>query len=91
MTVRWTDLALDDLDDLHTFVSQDGKSLADQCVERIGTAANHLATSPYMGRKGRVAGTRELIVPPWVIVYRLRQIVEILAVIHSAQRWPDEF
>jgi plasmid stabilization system protein ParE len=45
-----------------------------------------------MGRSGRVAATRELVVPPFVIAHRLRRgTVEILAIVHGARRWPDSF
>ena len=45
-----------------------------------------------MGRTGRVAGTRELVIAPYVIAYRSRKsVIEILAIIHGARRWPDSF
>lgn len=40
-----------------------------------------LATMPHRGRPGRIAGTRELILVPFIIVYRVRQeTVEILRI-----------
>ena len=47
-----------------------------------------------MGRPGRIAGTRELVVPgtPYLIAYAvLEEQVVVLAVLHGAQRWPDRF
>ena len=45
---------------------------------------------PEMGRSGRVTATRELVLPPFMIAYRLRRgTLEILAIIHGARRWPD--
>jgi toxin ParE1/3/4 len=47
-----------------------------------------------MGRRGRVAGTRELIVSdtPYIIPYRVRaNAVEILRVFHAAGKWPNRF
>jgi toxin ParE1/3/4 len=41
-----------------------------------------------------VAGTRELPVSgtPFTVAYRVaRREVEILAVLHAARKWPDEF
>jgi toxin ParE1/3/4 len=45
------------------------------------------------GRPGRKRGTRELVISrtPLVVVYRIRpkmQRIEILRVLHGAQRWP---
>ena len=46
------------------------------------------------GREGRVARTRELVIrgTPFVVAYRVeRNEVSILAVMHAARKWPDEF
>jgi len=54
-------------------------------------ATTHLHHGP-LGRPGRVSGTRELVVPgtPYVIPYRLQgQRIEIIAVFHGRQRWPQ--
>lgn len=59
--------------------------------DAIDAAVVHLALHPYSARRGRVAGTRELVVPrtPYLIVYRIEQkAVVILRVLHGAQDWP---
>ena len=41
-----------------------------------------------MGRLGERPGTRELVAPPYVIVYRVKDdVVEILHMWHGAQDW----
>jgi len=60
---------------------------------RIRAVVQRLATTPALGRPGRVAGTRELVVPgtPYIVPYRITgDIVQIITVLHSAQRWPDQ-
>jgi toxin ParE1/3/4 len=48
-----------------------------------------LETFPNRGRPGRIAGTRELVFPPYIIVYRtVAQIVEVLRIYPGAQDWP---
>jgi toxin ParE1/3/4 len=52
-----------------------------------------LGDFPGSGKSGRMEGTRELALPPlpYVIVYRVLERadgVEIINVIHGAQRWP---
>ena len=52
-----------------------------------------LSEYPKIGRRGRAAGTRELVIArtPFIVVYRVRQKperVEIIRVLHGAQKWP---
>jgi toxin ParE1/3/4 len=60
---------------------------------RLGDAIEHTAERlpdhPYIHRPGRVAGTREAIVHPnYLIVYRVTDVIEILAVLHARQQYP---
>jgi toxin ParE1/3/4 len=62
-------------------------------AQTIYDRAAALETDPYLGRRGRVEGTRELPLPPlpFIIVYRVLEqadAIEIVNVIHGAQRWP---
>jgi toxin ParE1/3/4 len=48
---------------------------------------------PESGRIGRIAGTRELVIPrtPYIAAYVvLDDKVRILRVLHGAQIWPEE-
>ena len=52
-----------------------------------------LADQPSMGRPGRIAGTRELVVTrfPYILPYRVRgSTIEILRVFHTARKWPQQ-
>jgi plasmid stabilization system protein ParE len=46
-----------------------------------------------MGRRGRASDTRELVFAdlPYIVVYRVTNQVEILAVVHTARDWPEAF
>ena len=62
--------------------------------QRIFEAVDSLILYPLLGRAGRVVGTRELVISrtPYIAVYRVRgQVVEVLAVQHTARVWPDRF
>jgi toxin ParE1/3/4 len=57
----------------------------------LHAAVSRLADHPAMGRPGRVARTRELVVlgTPYIVVYRTEApAVVVLRVLHGAQRWP---
>jgi plasmid stabilization system protein ParE len=53
-----------------------------------------LIRHPFAGPEGRVKGTRELVVArtPYIVAYRIHEAeIQILAVLHGAQRWPSAF
>lgn len=55
---------------------------------RIWTATQRLKRFPASGRPGRIPQTRELVVAPYILPYRIKDdVVEILDVFHSAQKW----
>jgi addiction module RelE/StbE family toxin len=92
MMVRWTPTAARDLQSLHAYILEENQEAAAATVEKILNAIEALERFPEMGRKGRVAGTRELVVSPYLIMYRVRKTaVELLAILHGARRWPDSF
>jgi plasmid stabilization system protein ParE len=62
--------------------------------ERIETIAAELVAAPYIGRPGRIPGTRELIImnTPYILPYQIRSnCIEILRVYHGARRWAKRF
>lgn len=91
MRVKWLRKALENIDDEASYLQKDSQFVAAQFVTRIFSAAQQLARFPAMGRPGRVAGTRELVVPGtrYIVPYRVRNhAVEILRVFHSSRKWP---
>lgn len=92
MRVVWLRTALRNLDETAAYIARDNPGAASRIVERLRQAAERLARYPNSGRPGRVAGTRELIVPglSLILPYRvLRRRIEILRVLHAARRWPE--
>ena len=94
MKIRWTRQALADLDAALDWIAEDNPAAAGEVAGLLEGAVSHLAAHPEIGRSGRVSGTRELIVPrtPYIVVYRVAAThVDILAVLHTARKWPDGF
>lgn len=92
MIIRWTPTALRDLESLHEYVAEDSLPAAAATVERILSGIEALSRHPDMGRKGRVPGTRELMITPYIMAYKTKgTALEAVAIIHAARRWPDCF
>jgi addiction module RelE/StbE family toxin len=82
------------LEDIRERIAADNPAAAVRMIERIRAAVERLAAFPAIGRPGRVAATREFVIPgtPYIIPYRVKgDVVQIITVLHSAQRWPDRF
>ena len=77
------------LEGIRERIAAENPIAASRMIERIRAAVLRLAASPALGRPGRVAGTRELVIPrtPYIVPYRVK--VEIITILHGAQRWPD--
>ena len=93
MRIFWSPRSIRHLKALHYYIAQDNLTAADGVARRILDSVELLEGHPRIGRPGRVAGTRELAVPgtPYVIPYRVRgERLELIAVFHGRQRWPDK-
>jgi toxin ParE1/3/4 len=91
--VRWLRRALANLETEAEYIAADNPAAARRVVLRILRAVDLLKKNPAMGRAGRVAGTRELVVAgtQYLVPYRVRgEAVEILRVFHAARKWPEK-
>jgi len=91
LNLIWTDNAITNLEAAWNYLATDFPARADSQLDRILDAAEKLATFPELGRRGRIPGTRELVIPatPFLIAYRVyRAEIQILAVLHGSRRWP---
>lgn len=92
-SVVWTRRALKRLEQIGVYISEDSPQAASRVVARISSATAALTDYPEMGRAGRVKGTRELPLTelPYIVAYRVKaRHIEILTIIHTAQKWPDD-
>jgi toxin ParE1/3/4 len=95
MRLRWSEPALQDLEDIFLYLAPRNREAAGRVIERIiALASDILVASPHAGRPGRVAGTRELVITgtPYVLAYSVAgERIDVLAVIHAARNWPPAF
>jgi len=94
MQIIWEEDALRDLRHIRRQIAKDNPTAARQMAKRIQEAVRLLADHPEIGRTGRVADTRELVVAdtPYIAAYQaVGDAVLILRVLHGAQQWPEQF
>ena len=91
MKIRLTKSAENDLDSIESYIRQDNPQAAVKAVIHVLDSIDGLAAFPNVGRPGRLSGTRELVVSttPFIAVYRVqRNVIWVLRILHSAQKWP---
>jgi addiction module RelE/StbE family toxin len=89
----WAQHALADRDAIFEHLESDSPRAAVKVDDQIVAALRRLLEFPESGRPGRVAGTRELVVPhtPFIAAYVVTaDRVRILRILHGAQVWPDD-
>lgn len=94
MRVKWTIKAIGNLEEVFEYLAVDNPQAASDVAQRIWDAAQLLSRQPGMGRPGKVAGTRELVISglPYVLPYvETKGVVITLRVLHASMKWPLTF
>ena len=92
MEISWRQRALEDLETARQYIAAANPRAARRVLEMVLAAVSRLPETPDIGRSGRVAGTRELVIArtPYIVAYTvLGDTVVILDVLHGAQEWPE--
>lgn len=90
LPVLWQPSAEASLDDVTDYVISWNPLAALELEKQITAAAQSLGQLPYIGRSGRVAGTRELLAHPnyWIIYRVTISAVEIVDILHTRREYP---
>lgn len=90
MELFWTPEAAQDRDEIYDYIEADNPAAALALDELFSEKSSRLVDHPSLGRHGRVAGTRELVVHRnYILVYDLvGDLVRVLRVLHAARQWP---
>lgn len=92
--VRWTKEAADDLQAIYDFIERDSPQYAFIIVEDILSAIDGLERFPLLGRmvpERQRKDLRELIKPPYRIVYRVSEVIHILTIFRASRLFPSSF
>ena len=92
MKIVWSRRAIRHLVAVRDYIAQNNPEAAAEIAAKILETVGQLSRHPAIGRPGHLAGTRELLVTgtPYIIPYRVRgERIELIAVFHGRQRWPD--
>ncbi len=91
MIIRWTLTGTKTRFAQLQYISEQNPKAADDLDLELISQVRLLAEHPLIGRVGRLPGTRALVIArtPYIAIYRVKQKeVEILRILHHAQRWP---
>ena len=90
MRLAWTRQANNDRKSIREYIAQDNPAAALALDELFPEKAALLVAHPNLGRPGRIAGTRELVVHRnYVMIYDMEgDVVRVLRVLHAARQWP---
>jgi toxin ParE1/3/4 len=92
--VRWAETAVGDLANIRDYIRQDSPVYAQLVISGLYAAVDQLSEFPDSGRvvpERNDPQLRELIKPPYRIVYDYRErAVEVLTVFHAARMFPAE-
>ena len=89
MTIRWSARARRHLEALYDFIAADSPNNAARMVDRIVARLSQIETFPESGRavpEIEFPLYRELIEPPYRIIYRIgRSAIFLVAIVHSSR------
>lgn len=84
MTYKLSRRADTDLLDIEEYISQDNPAAAEEVLGRIYAGIEQLVQFPRSARPGLVEGTRELVITPYRITYKIDgDLIYIVSVIHG--------
>lgn len=91
MRIRWTPPAAADMQKISDYLQEHHPQYRHPTMRKIYEKIRALKDAPYLGRPGRVGGTREMLFSPlpYIAVYHVHEkSVEIWRVYHTAQNRP---
>ena len=93
MRARWLAAARTDVREIARWIARARSVAAKEVARRIRDTAQTPGQNPGLSRAGAVLDTRERVIPglPYIIIYRVRDVVEIVWVVDARRDWPANF
>ena len=89
LPVKWRPQALTALAEIINYIEQYNVVAASKLHHTIVAATEDLSLMPYRFRQGRLPATREMVVHPnYVVIYQIKECVEVIDVLHTSQQYP---
>ncbi len=92
MLLTWTEAAIRDRFTIYEYIELDNPVAALEMDELILYSVNRLQLNPYLGKEGRVLGTRELVLHQnYLLIYEFHESdgeIIIMAILHARRQWP---
>ena len=88
MKIVWTEPARQDLRKIFEYIAEENPRAARALLAEIKERVTVLKNNPQLGRKGRIEGTRELVLTGthYLLPYRVKnQQIQILSVFHTSR------
>jgi toxin ParE1/3/4 len=90
--VEWLHEARRNRESQLAYIAERNEAAAVRLGDAIAAAVARLSNFPEIAPRGRVEGTRELLIAgtPYIAIYRIEiSKVVILRLLHDSQRWPQ--
>ena len=88
--IKWTNYALEELDDIANYISKDSPKYAQILVKQIYEMVSHLKQFPKIGRRVPEYGDselREILYKTYRIIYLVKkEHLEIISIIHGSRK-----
>ncbi|MGA7750063.1 MAG: type II toxin-antitoxin system RelE/ParE family toxin [Gallionella sp.] len=94
MRLRYLTSAYHDLSLIYEYIARENPAAARRVITAIRREAQIFTEHPHIGKPGQVEGTREQVHAryPYIIAYRVKNNeIQILGIVHSSRKWPEDF
>jgi len=87
--IKWTTTATETFDKIIDYVAEDNQVAAEKLADSLLDKVKNLRDFPNRYKAGRVAGTREMSMGNYIVVYSVSDdLITIITVLHGAQQYP---